>query len=60
MPPLRIEGGEKCHHVLVSFRKQFSYLRSAYKVLEEGLKKKICNLMQINSVLVGFDGAGYT
>lgn len=38
-PLLRTEGGNKCHHVLVSFRKQFRYLKSAYKVLEEGSKK---------------------
>lgn len=38
VPPLRMGGGEKCHRVLVSFRKQLSYLKSAYKVLEEGPK----------------------
>lgn len=59
VPPLRVKGGDKCHHGLVSFRKWFGCLKSAYKDLEEG-SKKTCNLMQINSVLVGFDGAGYT
>lgn len=39
VPPLRIKGGDKCHHVLVSFRKRFGYLKSAYKDLEEGPKK---------------------